>query len=137
VVTGTAPSGNVVTDNDDAALCTPPAGGEGCTPGYWKQSQHFDSWTGYNPNQLFVSVFGENAFPGMTLLQVLSQGGGGLKALGRHTVAALLNSASGNVDYQYTTAQVIAMFQAVFPGGDYENLKNEFASENESGCPLN
>ncbi len=32
------------------------------------------------------------AFPGMTLLDVLWQGGGGLKALGRHTVAALLHA---------------------------------------------
>ncbi len=63
-------------------------GGEGCTPGYWKQSQHFDSWTGYSPSTQFSAVF-ENAFPGKTLLQVLEQGGGGLNALGRHTVAAL------------------------------------------------
>src|SRR5690606_30498275 len=25
---------------------TPPSGGEGCTPGYWRQPHHFDSWTG-------------------------------------------------------------------------------------------
>ncbi|MDH3224417.1 MAG: hypothetical protein OEO23_11935, partial [Gemmatimonadota bacterium] len=71
----------------------PPGGGEGCTPGYWKQPHHFDSWTGYDPEDLFSSAF-EDAFPGMTLLEVLKQGGGGLKALGRHTVAALLNAAS-------------------------------------------
>jgi len=111
-------------------------GSEGCTPGYWKQEQHFDSWTGYTPNQLFSSVF-ENAFPGLTLLQVLEQGGGGLNALGRHTVAALLNTASPDVDYAYTDPQtVINLFNAVFPGGDYEALKNIFAGFNELGCPL-
>jgi hypothetical protein len=111
-------------------------GGEGCTPGYWKQPQHFGNWTApYDPNDLFSEHF-ENAFPGMTLLQVLSQGGGGLKALGRHTVAALLNSASAGVDYEFTTAEVIAEFNAVFPGGDYEALKNQFATENERGCGL-
>jgi len=110
----------------------------GCTPGYWKQSQHFDSWVGYIPTQLFASVF-ENAFNTKTLLWTLGNGGGGLGALGRHTVAALLNSANPGVsaDYPYTTAQVVSMFNAVYPGGDYETLKNQFAAANEMGCPLN
>src|SRR5690606_20729171 len=82
----------------------PPGGGEGCTPGYWKQSQHFDSWVGYLPTQTFSSVFGWNGFGNMTLLGVLGQGGGGTKALGRHAVAALLNSASNSgVSYDLTT----------------------------------
>lgn len=111
---------------------------KGCTPGYWKQDQHFDSWVTYTPATLFGSVF-EDAFPGKTLLQVLNLGGGGLNALGRHTVAALLNSTNPDVngDYPYTTAQVIAAFNAVFPGGDYNTLKNQFATANEWGCPLN
>jgi hypothetical protein len=111
-------------------------GGEGCTPGYWKQSQHFDSWVGYAPGQQFSSVF-ENAFPGMTLLQVLQQGGGGLNALGRHTVAALLNSSGSGVDFDLSTSQVIAAFNAVFPGGNYSGQKNIFEALNEQGCPLN
>lgn len=117
----------------------PPGGGEGCTPGYWKQEQHFDSWRNpYDPNDSFNTYF-ENAFGDMTLLEVLKQGGGGLNALGRHTVAAMLNSASGGVDYAYSPAAVIASFDAVYPGtkGDYETLKNQFAGENERGCPLN
>jgi len=113
-------------------------GGEGCTPGYWKQAHHFDSWVGYNPNDLFSSVF-EDAFPGMTLVQVMWNGGGGLNALGRHTVAALLNAASGDVDYGATPADVISAFNAVFPGtnGQYTTLKNDFAADNQSSCPLN
>lgn len=114
----------------------PPGGGEGCTPGYWKQKHHFDSWVGYAPTDLFSSVF-EDAFPGMTLVQVLGQGGGGLKALGRHTVAALLNSANAGVSYDVTTADVIDGFNAVFPGGDYNGLKDTFEGYNEQGCPLN
>lgn len=110
--------------------------GEGCTPGYWKQSHHFDSWVGYAPGTLFSAVF-ENAFPGKTLLQVLRQGGGGLNALGRHTVAALLNASSPGVNFDLTTAGVIAAFNAVFPGGDYEAQKDTFAGLNEQGCPLN
>jgi hypothetical protein len=119
--------------------CEPPGGGEGCTPGYWKQEQHFDSWRNpYDPGDAFNTYF-DNAFPGMTLLEVLKQGGGGLNALGRHTVAALLNAASGGVDYAFSPASVIASFDAVYPGTkeDYETLKNTFETENERGCPLN
>lgn len=117
----------------------PPGGGEGCTPGYWKQEQHFDSWRNpYDPGDSFNTYF-ENAFPDMTLLEVLKQGGGGLNALGRHTVAALLNSASSGVDYAFSPATVIASFDDVYPGtkSEYETLKNQFAGENERGCPLN
>ena len=111
-------------------------GGEGCTPGYWKVPQHWDSWTGYVPTQQFSSVFA-NAFPGMTLVQVAAQGGGQLKALGRHTVAALLNSTSAGVEYPLTTAQVIAKFNAAYAAKSYEALKNEFAGLNERNCYLN
>jgi hypothetical protein len=112
-------------------------GGQGCTPGYWKQPQHADSWPApYTPNTLFSAVF-EDAFPGQTLDDVLSNGGGGLNALGRHAVAALLNAASSGVSYNLSTAQVIDAFNAVFPGGDYESLKNQFEAFNVQGCPLN
>jgi len=125
----------------DFGYCPPPpAGGEGCTPGYWKQSQHFDSWPApYTPDTLFSAVF-EDAFPGKTLVQVAGLGGGGLNALGRHTVAALLNGASGDVDYDFTDGDVIAAFNGVFPSADsddYEDLKDVFAGLNEQGCPLN
>lgn len=109
---------------------------EGCTPGYWKQSQHFGNWPPpYTPSTLFSAVF-ENAFPGKTLLEVAGLGGGGLNALGRHTVAALLNAANPEVEYAFSTAEVIQMFNDVYPGGDYETLKDKLALYNESFCPL-
>jgi hypothetical protein len=113
-------------------------GGDGCTPGYWRQSQHFGSWTlPYRPTTMFNTVF-ENAFPGMNLLAVVRLGGGGLNALGRHTVAALLNAASAGVDYDLTVNQVITMFNNAYPGttSSYEALKNIFERYNEQGCPL-
>jgi hypothetical protein len=107
---------------------------EGCSPGYWKQPHHFGNWPApYATTTLFGSVF-ENAFPGKTLLQVLSQGGGGLNALGRQVVAALLNASSTN--YAYSATEVIAMFNAVYPGGDYETLKAELEYQNTVYCPL-
>jgi hypothetical protein len=118
------------------SVSPPTGGGEGCTPGYWKQSQHFGSWTApYTPNTLFDDVFA-NAFPGQTLLQVLSLGGGGLDALGRHTVAALLNSASADVSSGLSPAGVISAFDAAYASGDYETQKNIFEGLNEQGCPL-
>jgi hypothetical protein len=115
-------------------------GGEGCTPGYWKQPHHFDSWVGYTQGQLFSSVF-EDAYPGLTLLQVLSNNGNTAgEALGRHTVAALLNAASGSgVSYDLTTAEVIAGFNAAWPGtkNQLNAQKAIFSGFNEQGCPLN
>jgi hypothetical protein len=114
----------------------PPGGGEGCTPGYWKQTQHFDSWTApYTPDTDFDDVF-DDAFGELSLLEVMNLGGGGLNALGRHVVAALLNAASADVDYDLSVAQVIAAFNAVYPGGDYEALKNQLQGFNEQVCPI-
>jgi len=113
----------------------PPVGGQGCTPGYWKQKQHFDSWPApYTPDMQFSAVFA-NAFPGKTLVQVLGQGGGGLIALGRHTVAALLSS--GSVNYGMHTADVIAAFNEAYASGNYEPLHKKLEKLNEAGCPLN
>lgn len=135
----------VVLDTDDSVDTTIDFGyreddqdGEGCTPGYWKQPHHFDSWpSGLLPETMFSDVF-EDAFPGMTLLDVLAQGGGGLNALGRHTVAALLNAESPDVDYGMDGGTVVELFDDTFPGtkDDYESLKALFEAMNESGCPL-
>ena len=120
------------------AMTTPTGGGEGCTPGYWKQPHHFGNWAApFTPGMLFADVF-EDAFPGMTLLEVLQQGGGGLRALGRHTVAALLSAASANVDYDLSVGEVIGLFNDAFPGSkpEYNILQNTFEELNELGCPL-
>jgi hypothetical protein len=117
----------------------PPPGFEGCTPGYWKQDQHFDSWVGYSPTDSFNTVFGVSGpfANSLTLLDALNAGGGGVNALGRHAVAALLSSASG-IGYGMTPAQVIAKTQAAINGSAtvIEGTKNEFAALNEKGCPL-
>lgn len=110
-------------------------GGEGCTPGYWKN--HLDSWagTGYAPTATVKATF--DVTYGSTLLAALKTGGGQEKALMRHAVAALLNAASSGVDYEYTEAEVIAMVQAAFASKDYESAKDMLADANEEGCPLN
>lgn len=114
---------------------------EGCTPGFWKQSHHFDSWTHFAPHQRFEVVFGVDAFAGNpTLLEVLQMGGGGVNALGRQAVAALLNAASADVDFSLTTAQVISLTRDAIASGNaarIEALKDRLEKLNQGGCPLN
>ena len=123
----------------------PPPGGEGCTPGFYKNlSKHRKAWGGISPNDLFKDWF-DNAFKkpepdGLTLIQVLRQGGGGLKALGRHTVAALLNANNGDIASGMTVANVRDAFNDVYPAltkAEYTAQKNIFKDANESGCPIN
>ena len=120
-------------------LSVPVFGGEGCTQGYWKQRHPFDSWTApYASSTLFSSVFAD-AFPGRTPVQVLRLNGGGLNALGRHTVAALLNAASPGVDYDLTVEEVISAFHTAYASGDRSTMsdqKNVFDMLNNQGCPL-
>ncbi len=113
-------------------------GDEGCSPGFWKN--HFAAWapSGFSPGDDFDTVFGVNAFtPDRTLEQAVNQGGGGVKALGRHAVAALLNAGHGGIDYGMTVAQVRQTVQAALAaGGNIEAAKNALAALNELGCPL-
>jgi hypothetical protein len=110
-------------------------GGQGCTPGYWKQV-HPNSWVTYKPTDLFDTVFGVKLFPGKTLLEVLNLGGGGYEALGRHAVAALLNTANSGVDYGLSSAQVIKLVQEAVKSGDPSPLHTQFEKMNESGCSI-
>jgi hypothetical protein len=121
-------------------------GGEGCTPGYWKQPQHVDSWIGFTPDQKFSDVFGvppfsirddgKNTINDPTLLQALGANGGGINALARHAIAALLNAASPDVASGLTPAEVISLTQGAITSGDYEGVKDQFEELNEQGCPL-
>ena len=119
----------------------PPGGTEGCTPGYWKQSQHFGNWVGYVPTganaSRYNTVFGVNLFSAnTTLLAALGKGGGGAYRLGRHSSAALLNASNSSVDYGMTTAQVIAAVQAAVASGNYDAASDQFERFNERGCDL-
>jgi hypothetical protein len=106
-----------------------PGGGEGCTPGYWKN--HLDDWppSGLSPGDDFETTFGVDLFdPDITLLEAINLGGGGVRKLARHGTAALLNALHPNVDYPFSAAEVIAFVQA----GDSSPL----AEANELGCEV-
>jgi hypothetical protein len=124
---------------------TKPPGGEGCTPGFWKN--HPEDWVGYSPTATLTSVFGAGGLGSLgstTLLDALSFKGGSTleeakQILLRHAVAALLNAAHPDVDYDMTTAEVIALVQTALASGDREDIlaaKDTLAGLNEEGCPL-
>lgn len=125
-------------------------GGAGCTPGYWKQPHHHDSWMGYGPSDDFNLTFMVDVEWGrkcradddgdITLNKGLRCRGGGKNALARHGVAALLNSMNPEVTYAYTTAEVKALVKAALDEGTKaaaNEAKNLLAEQNEMGCDLN
>lgn len=110
-------------------------GGEGCTPGYWKQKHHYDSWESFATNNRFKSVF--HVGPNTTLDSTLKKGGGKFTSLNRHAVAALLNASSSGVSYDYSTSEVVGIVQDAYASGNWKSAKNLLESANEQGCPLN
>ncbi len=120
---------------------------EGCTPGYWKQDQHFDSWVTYSQNQTIGSVFDVpgTTFDSVTLLAALDGGGGSgiegaTRILLRAAVASLLN-ASGDVSFQYSEAQIVSMVNTALATGDRDAIlalaDTLDAANNQGECPLN
>ena len=149
-------SGCETTRTRIVTCCCPPEGGQGRTPGFWKQNHHFGHWPApfcakdtcpCGPATSFCAAFeidcnnictaAKNAFNGKSLLTVLGQGGGGFQALGRHAVAALLNSAHDQVDYLYSTAQVKQMVQDAVASCSPSAAHQALAQQNElEGGPL-
>lgn len=118
-------------------------GGEGCTPGYWKQEHHFDSYpapltpatpfigteTGFTYDPQLKSPASGNA-SSLTLLDALSLRGGGVNALIRHAAAAILNANSPSVASSFMPAQVQTLYN-----NDMD--KDALEQANEQLCPLN
>jgi hypothetical protein len=149
------PNDNAPKSICEETLCCIPCtgGGEGRTPGFWKQAHHFGHWPdqwcahascGCTPTQ-FCAVFNcagagagctsavNGAYAGKTLLDVLKQGGGGFKALGRHAVAGLLNSGvdPAILDYAFSTAEVIAMVNNAIATCQTQPAHGDLADNNE------
>ncbi len=122
-------------------------GTQGCTPGYWKQEQHFDSWVNYTPDQTLESVFDVPDTYGLdnkTLLQALKFNGGSLQTaaariLLKAAVAAMLNAASPDVDYPLSEAEIISDVNTALVSGRNAMLAlaDELDIYNNLGCPLN
>ncbi len=119
---------------------------EGCGHGFWKN--HDDparfpaAWplTGYAPDQRLEdeNVFGVDVgSPDLTLEEALKARGGGMNALLREAVAALLNASHPHINYGMYGSEVISRFATAVSQGDYEATKNTFEELNQNSCPIN
>ncbi|MFN3717076.1 MAG: hypothetical protein ACK4R8_10175, partial [Thiobacillus sp.] len=119
----------------------------GCTPGYWQQDHHLDSWrlTGFKPTDKFNTVFGVTQYvksdgTPYTLLEVMrllnGRGDPISTNLGFHAVAALLNAAHPSVNYGYTSGEIVDLFQKNYLKNGAA-LKDSLDNLNNRGCPLN
>jgi hypothetical protein len=106
-------------------------GGEGCTPGYWRNTRL--GWP-IAKTTLYSDVFAVG--PASTLETTVIARGGGESALLRHSTAAYLNALSGGVDYPLTAAEVVEIVQEAYATGDFEAAKDQLEEHNELGCPL-
>jgi len=111
---------------------------QGCSPGFWKQEQHFAQWPApYLPEGPLAEALGLDALEGNpSLLDGLQDGGGGLAALMRQAIAGILNAAHADLAYPYTFEEVLALIEAAFTTGEFEPVKDMFEAANESECPL-
>ena len=133
----------------------PPPVGKGCTPGYWKQSQHFDSWipTGLKTTDLVSKLF-SNAYlytldgkqmSKYTLVQALSfKGGtgtvGAAQILLRAAVAAELNAKYQSIGYPMSAGAIITAVQNALASsnrGTMILLAAQLDELNNLNCPLN
>ena len=122
--------------------------GQGCSAGFWKQTNHFDSWpVSYLPGDLFEFIFERDVLGDANplLSEALRLKKGGLNGLIRHATAALLNAASPGVDPDPafdTPAEVIQAFQDAFDAfniGDFQTfntIRDQMEDSNNLGCPF-
>lgn len=120
-------------------------GNEGCTPGYWKN--HTDSWTAYQPGTPLSAVFAATPvqYAGTSLHEALSfRGGNGVdgaaRILLRAATSAVLNAGDPDVDYRYTTSEIVSQVNAALASGDRGtilDLASTLDAANNGGCTLN
>jgi hypothetical protein len=123
-----------------------PVGGDGCTPGYWKNHNDWPSpytWTTHFSDDYPAGVFDTGLYGGifgtLTLYDALTQKGGCEKALGRHGVAALLNAADLGISFGLSVDDVKAKVKSGLASSDcafIESVKDELEGYNEASCPL-
>jgi uncharacterized surface anchored protein len=124
----------------------------GCTPGFWKQDQHFGYWqdSPYSPvptrslvSQAFSSYNGQGGFSAaLTMIDALDLNNStGVGQLLRHGTAALLNAYSAGVFYgfQDDPQNIKNAVNSALLSGDQakiDALHAKLAKYNELGCTL-
>jgi hypothetical protein len=123
-------------------------GGEGCTPGFWKN--HPNAWaaTGFSAVATLESVFNVPDALGLdnvTLLDALSLPGGpgvlgASQILFRAAVAAILNAGHPDVAYDQSAASIITAVNTALASGNRTTilaLATSLDNSNNAGCPIN
>jgi len=106
--------------------------GEGCTVEFWRLEANLQHWSeDYPPDRP-----GGTYFPGHTYHDVLWLDGDGLNALGRETVASILNAAHPDIDFGLRPSQVIGAFNEAAAEEDYDGLRSLLQAMNHRTCPL-
>ena len=132
-----ADSGDLDCDGDSDTMPPTPIVYEGCGPSFWKKKSNVGAWTAYSPGDRFDSIFGVDAAGNKSLKRTLKSKGKKSQGLGRHATAALLNAANPDVNYMYTTGEVISIVVDAYATGDYDTAKNILKEQNKKGCPIN
>jgi hypothetical protein len=119
---------------------------QGCTPGFWKQDQHFGFWTSpYTPSTTFKTAFsaynGQGGYPlGITMLQALAlDNSTGIGQVMRHGTAALLNSLRSDIAFGFTPPQVQTLVNSALLSSSQsfiDGVHAQLAFANERGCPI-
>jgi hypothetical protein len=139
------PSTSIPSTTTTTTTTTTPEGGEGCTPGFWKNNadkKEASQWTDpFDPTDLVSSVFSAapSSVASLTLLEGLSLGGGGVNALTRQAIAAVLSAAHPDIDYPLSVSEIVTAVNAAYLSGDadvIEDLKNELDTFNNLGCDI-
>jgi len=129
---------------------------EGCSSGFWKTDNKTkfgaQQWVGVTPGEKFEDTFadiddlkvkggGDKIDPSM--FDALNTRGGGINALAREAVAALINSQGGNgVEYPLTEAEVVTIVDTALNTGAagfdaaVENARALLFDLNHRVCPL-
>jgi hypothetical protein len=124
-------TGQTASSTDVAGYYGLTGAGQGLTPGYWKN--HPTLWPTdssgrpiFTNDQLVSSIFGPipSVDANETLLEALGNGGGGVDALLRAAVAALLNTTSALIDYPWTASTLVAAVDAALASGDATKINN-------------
>jgi hypothetical protein len=137
----------------DNAEQTSAIGNEGCTVGFWKQDQHFDSWVGYAPGDPIVFILPAylSSLSGDTFLDALNYPNvvvntllGKAELLIKQATAAFLNAGNPDVGYPERRfsdpGNIYATTNAALASGDGATilaLKDHYDALNNLGCPLN
>jgi len=130
-------------------------GGEGCSPGHWKNDASKRGEADWSATALDPSDDWDTFFTDVTLRvkgvgptnivdleDALNAKGGKINALAREAVAALLNESHPTIDYPMDQAAIIALVNAAIAGDntDIENARAELRALNHNGdydiCPL-